>query len=217
MRPCSRRPPGPGWRPRCGAAWTPRRGTRASSCRPRARSRRGRARRSCSGSWTRPTTTAGTSGYSSRRGRRPLPKPPLGLRRRSRGSSWGKEKGRGDDRRALCAIGPWVVLPAEWLLGRGDAVGATVPASTARAARSTPPATRPAGTPPAARAGRTRVRDVDGDLAPVEILAVQLRDRPLGLLRGRHLDEAEAPRLARELVRDHGSRLHGPALREVFP
>ena len=60
-------------RPRCAAASTPRPSTRASSCPPRARSRRARAPRSSSGSWTRPTTTAATSASS---GKRPEGAPP---------------------------------------------------------------------------------------------------------------------------------------------
>ena len=57
----SRRPPRRRWKRMCGAAWTRRPGTRASSCRRRARSRRDPAPRSCSGSWTRPTITAATT------------------------------------------------------------------------------------------------------------------------------------------------------------
>src|SRR5581483_3639062 len=107
-------------------------------------------------------------------------------------------------------------LPAEGLLGRRHAVGTTVPASAPRATRPAT-TTRPTRAAPAARPRSPGVRDVHGDLPPVEVLAVQLGDRPLGLLRGCHLDEAEAARLARELVRDHGSRLHGAALREILP
>src|SRR6266851_3514629 len=108
-------------------------------------------------------------------------------------------------------------LPAEGLLGGRHAVRTAIAPTPAATATARPAAAAgSARSAPATGARRPRVRDVHGDLAAVEVLAVQLGDGPLRLLGGRHLDEAEAPGLAGELVRDHGRRLHGPALGEVL-
>src|SRR5262249_33145106 len=106
--------------------------------------------------------------------------------------------------------------PPEGFLRGRHAVGPAVPAAEPSAA---PPTTRPASAAPrpawstsAARARRPRVGDVHRDLPPVQLLAVELGDGTLASLRGRHVDEAEASGLSRELVGDHRGRLDGTAL-----
>ena len=84
---------------------------------------------------------------------------------------------------------------------------ATVPAAattrTATAATGTATATRPAAATGPRRLG---VRDLHRDPPAVELTAVELRNRVLGLLGRAHLDEAESPRLTGETVGDHRRR-----------
>src|SRR5215470_3819674 len=116
---------------------------------------------------------------------------------------------------------PRCALPLERLLRRRYAVGAAITAAEATAppAAARTPAAGPASAarPAAARAWSLRGGEVHGQLAAVEILAVELGDGALGLLGRGHLDEAEPARLPGELVGDHRRGLHRPALREVFP
>src|ERR687883_22770 len=60
------------------------------------------------------------------------------------------------------------------------------------------------------------LRLVDGQRAPADFPAVELRDGGLTLLLGRHLDEAEAARAARVAVFDDRRRLDRTGLREQF-
>src|SRR5438046_10704468 len=84
-------------------------------------------------------------------------------------------------------------------------VAAVAPAATTGATSTTTTGTSATTRPTApTRAGRLRIRDLDGDPAAVELTAVQLRDRVLSLLRRGHLDEPEATRLARESIGEHG-------------
>src|SRR5262249_22818535 len=57
---------------------------------------------------------------------------------------------------------------------------------------------------------------VDDEGAAVELAAVQSGDRFLRLVARAHLDEAEAPRLAGEFIRDHLRRPQAPVRREDF-
>src|SRR5688572_21457127 len=105
-------------------------------------------------------------------------------------------------------------LPAERLLGGWHAVGRAIAAATTGAARAPTAAAGPAPATTATR--RPRVRHVDGQLAAVQVLAVELRDGPLRLLGRGHLHEPEAPGLPGELVGDHRRRLDRAALGEVL-
>ncbi len=62
----------------------------------------------------------------------------------------------------------------------------------------------------AAKARLARPRLVNLDVPALELGIVELLNRLGRFLRGRHLDEAEALGLARELVRDHGDALNLP-------
>src|SRR5262249_2205895 len=66
----------------------------------------------------------------------------------------------------------------------------------------------------AARPSLLRPRLIDDERATVELRAVQSVDRLLGFLPRVHLDEAETPRLAGKLVRDHPRRLYAAVLGE---
>jgi hypothetical protein len=63
---------------------------------------------------------------------------------------------------------------------------------------------------------RHRLGLVDGQGAPIELGAVQAIDGFLRLAAGTHLDEAETPRLARELVGNHTGGFHRAMLRKDF-
>src|SRR4051812_47469248 len=62
----------------------------------------------------------------------------------------------------------------------------------------------------------TRLRDVDGQVPAVEVVAVEPLDGGLALLLRSHLDEAEAARAARVAVFDYRSRLDRARLCEVL-
>src|SRR5688572_28198614 len=94
-------------------------------------------------------------------------------------------------------------------------------ASTTTAWTSTTRAPAPWACTPrsAAATAATRPRslgvgNLDRDTPAVELTAVQLGDRVVRPLRGIHLDEAEATRLAREPVGDDGRRKDVAALAE---
>lgn len=87
---------------------------------------------------------------------------------------------------------------------------------TATTATELPPASAPAAWA-APRAGRLGVGNVHRELPPIKLLAVQLGNRLLSLLARGHLNEAEAPRPAGELVGDHRSRFDSSALGEELP
>ncbi|CAA9405275.1 MAG: hypothetical protein AVDCRST_MAG64-1945 [uncultured Phycisphaerae bacterium] len=89
------------------------------------------------------------------------------------------------------------------------AATATVAAAAATAAAATVPAAAAA-----TRAVLTRLGHVDGQVAAVDVLAVQGVDRGLGLLVGAHLDEAEALAAAGVPVADDLCALHRTVLRE---
>src|SRR5262245_39105915 len=82
-----------------------------------------------------------------------------------------------------------------------------------RAPRATAPATTGPG-PAAAGPLARRVGDAHRQLSALEVLIVQLADGLLGLGRGGHLDEPEAPGLSGEPVGDHRGGFHGAALAE---
>src|SRR5688500_17218739 len=88
------------------------------------------------------------------------------------------------------------------------------PATWAAAARATTTRTPPAA---ATRARCLRVRDLDRAAPAVELAAVELRDRVLGVFGRVHLDEAEAARLPGEPVGDDGGRQDVTALAEELP
>src|SRR5205823_2252411 len=89
-------------------------------------------------------------------------------------------------------------------LARPVGVAALAAAATARTpAAGTAAARTPAAGTPAGTRG-LRVGHLDGDTTPVELAAVELRDRVLRLLRRAHLHEPEPARLAREPVRYDG-------------
>src|SRR5207253_2654753 len=73
---------------------------------------------------------------------------------------------------------------------------------------------RAAGTSRVPLRPRALARLADVQLAALQLVAVQLGDRPLGLARRAHLDEAEAARPSGGAIGDHGGRLAGPGLRE---
>src|SRR5213083_1497192 len=87
----------------------------------------------------------------------------------------------------------------------------SVPTAATAAAEATARAPAASATPAAARA-LARLADVQ--LAALQLVAVQLGDRPLSLARRAHLDEAEAARPSGGAIGDHGGRLAGPGLRE---
>jgi hypothetical protein len=58
---------------------------------------------------------------------------------------------------------------------------------------------------------------VDNQIPVSEHAAIQLLDGTAGLLRRRHLHEAEAPRATSKLVGHDPDRLDGPGLLEEFP
>src|SRR6266542_5037129 len=215
MRPSSRSPRARRWRPMSGAASTRPPSTPDSSSRRPARSRRARTRRSSSGSWTRPGSMAATSESWADRlesvARRRETLDAIRARERSRALALSV---------GLSGRSPAKELPAKRLLGRRDAVGAPIPATAeaaAPAAAGTSAPARAAGTAsaPAGAAGPRRGH-VHRDLPAIQILAIELGDGALGLFRRRHFHEAEATRLARELVSDHRGRLDRAALSEVF-
>src|ERR1022692_4210690 len=82
---------------------------------------------------------------------------------------------------------------------------AVAPAVTAAAASTTTAATTIAA---AAETGFARFGLVHLDVPALELALVELRDRFGRLVRVRHLDKAEALRLARELVHDHRRTLN---------
>src|SRR5438876_11862321 len=88
----------------------------------------------------------------------------------------------------------------------------SVPAAATAAAEAAAWASAPApAAPPAARAVACLA---DVQLAALQLVAIQLGDRPLGLARRAHLDEAEATRPSGGSIGDPGGRLAGPGLRE---
>src|SRR5438309_6040637 len=89
----------------------------------------------------------------------------------------------------------------------------SVPAAAAAAAEAAAWASA-AATPAASAAARALARLADVQLAALQLVAVQLGDRPLGLARRAHLDEAEAARPSGGAVGDHRGGLAGPGLRE---
>jgi hypothetical protein len=89
-----------------------------------------------------------------------------------------------------------------------------VPALAATTTATGTPSTAAAAGTTAAGARRLRIRDLDGDAAPIELPPVELRNRVLGLLGRGHLHEPEATRLPRETIGDHGGGLHVSGLRE---
>src|SRR3989304_3997631 len=121
------------------------------------------------------------------------------------GSSWPGKARTAQEARTPCAV-----LVVGRLVGRLPANRATLTVAEA--------ATRPeATTATPADALRLRIRHVDLQLATLEGLTVQLRDRRLGLsLRG-HLHEAEPPRTARESIGDHRGGHDRAALGEIIP
>src|SRR5262249_58645155 len=111
-------------------------------------------------------------------------------------------------------------LPLEGLLGGRHAVGApiTAPESSAPPAAGTTTARPAAASRPASTGARCLgCGEIHGELAPVEVLAVELRDGALSLLGSGHLDETEAAGLSGELVGDDRRGLHGAALGKIFP
>src|SRR5216684_8445756 len=69
--------------------------------------------------------------------------------------------------------------------------------------------------PPAATAAKfSGLGLVDLEVASLEILAIELRNRLGGVAGALHFDEAEASRLAREFVRYDGRACYFPYLRE---
>src|SRR5262249_22027418 len=110
-------------------------------------------------------------------------------------------------------------LPLHWL-GRPVRVSAVSPAAATRsapAAARPPTAARPAAPATATRTGGLRIRDLHRDSPAVQLPAVQLRDRCLGLLRRVHLDEPESPGLPGKSIGDHGRRQDVAALCEELP
>src|SRR3989338_8159878 len=93
----------------------------------------------------------------------------------------------------------------------GSDTALAAPASAARTSAGTRAAiaARAAGA-----ALRLRARLVQDEIPVPEKAPVEHLDRLGGFLFRRHLDESEAPRPARELVRDDPDRLHGSRLRE---
>src|SRR5437867_1011627 len=97
--------------------------------------------------------------------------------------------------------------PAVFAVGAGAAAAAARGPIAVRA--GAPGRTRRARTTRAARRGL-----VDADHAAVEGSPVERGDGLFGLLGGRHLDEAEAPRAAGLSVGHHGGRHHLAEARE---
>jgi hypothetical protein len=85
---------------------------------------------------------------------------------------------------------------------------AAIVAESAATGRTTAAATAP---------GTLRARLVNHEIPVTEHTAVELLDRAAGLLRRRHLHEAEAPGTTGELVRHDAHRLDGPGLLEELP
>src|SRR5262245_26556767 len=107
-------------------------------------------------------------------------------------------------------------LPLHGLGGtmRVAAVPPAAAARTAAAATGTSATTRPTA---ATGTWRLGVRNLHSDPPAVELAAVELRDRVLGLLGSAHLDKAESPGLAGETVGDHSRRQDIAALSKEFP
>src|SRR5262249_4005001 len=87
-------------------------------------------------------------------------------------------------------------------------------APAAAAAATATEAARPPATAAASTTARPLAGLADVQLPALELAAVQLGDRALGLLLGAHLDEPEAARPARAAIRDHGGPLARPGLGE---
>src|SRR5262245_21951819 len=97
------------------------------------------------------------------------------------------------------------------------AAAATRPAAAAATAGTASTATTWTASTATARARRLRVGNLHDDASAIELTSVQLRNRVLGVLGCAHLDEAEAPGLAGEAIRDHGRGDHVPGLRKELP
>src|SRR5215471_18752211 len=91
------------------------------------------------------------------------------------------------------------------------AVAAATTAATAAVAATTAVA---AAATEAARTFRPGPRFVDGEIASTELVVVELVDRLLCLVVGRHLDEREPARTARRHVAHHLDRIDRSGLRE---
>ena len=89
-----------------------------------------------------------------------------------------------------------------------------LPARLSASAATAASATEAAATTAAAGACRHGLRLVDGEVAPAEVVVVQLFDRALRFLVGGHLDEAEAPGASRRHVAHDLHAFDGAASRE---
>jgi len=111
----------------------------------------------------------------------------------------------------LCSISAAATTAAAAAKTAAFAAAATTTAATAISAATT---TAAAATTTATGAILTRLGFIDGQRPPIMFLAVQSRDRSLGLAIAAHLNEPESFASAGFPVADHLGRLYRPVLAE---